>query len=135
LVGRLDPTVRKYRRVIGRIGAGIALAVVLGFVTVFFAWPVGAMLLRGITNDAGALDLSTFGEVLTTGRTWAIAGHTPTMAALGTAGTVVFGIPAAYILYRTGFPSRRIPRSVALGPIGLPTGAAGGGVGPAPAAD
>lgn len=106
---------------IGRIGAGIALAVVLGFVTVFFAWPVGAMLLRGITNDAGALDLSTFGEVLTTGRTWAIAGHTLTMAALGTAGSVVFGIPAAYILYRTDFPGRSILRSVTLVPFVLPT--------------
>src|SRR5699024_8514269 len=90
-------------------------------VTVFFAWPVGAMLLRGITNDAGALDLSTFGEVLTTGRTWAIAGHTLTMAALGTAGSVVFGIPAAYILYRTDFPGRSILRSVTLVPFLLHT--------------
>src|SRR5699024_12474760 len=79
------------------------------------------MLLRGITNDVGALDLRTFGEVLTTGRTCAIAGHTLTMAALGTAGSVVFGSPAAYILYRTDFPGRSILRSVTLVPFVLPT--------------
>src|SRR5690625_6264646 len=94
-----------------RIRWAAALAIILAFLLIFFAWPVGAMLLRGITNDAGALDLSTFGEVLTTGRTWAIAGHTLTMAALGTAGSVVFGITAAYILYRTDFPWRKIGRA------------------------
>ena len=104
-----------------RIGWGAALALVLAFLTVFFAWPVGAMLLRGITNDAGALDLSTFGEVLTTGRTWAIVGHTLTMALAGTAGSVLFGVPAAYILYRTEFPGRTILRTITLVPFVLPT--------------
>src|SRR5690625_5016535 len=79
------------------------------------------MLLRGITNDAGALDLSTFGEVLTTGRTWAIVGHTLTMALAGTAGSVLFGVPAAYILYRTEFPGRTILRTITLVPFVLPT--------------
>jgi len=107
--------------VIARIGWGAAVALILTFLTIFFAWPVGAMLLRGITDDAGTLDLSTFGEVLTTGRTWAIVGHTLTMALAGTAGSVLFGIPAAYILYRTEFPGRTVLRSITLVPFVLPT--------------
>src|SRR5690625_6943926 len=84
------------------------------------------MLLRGITDDAGTLDLSTFGEVLTTGRTWAIVGHTLTMALAGTAGSVLFGIPAAFILYRTDFPGRTLLRSITLVPFVLPTVVVGG---------
>ena len=104
-----------------RIGWGAALALILTFLTIFFAWPVGAMLLRGTTDDAGALNLSTFGEVLTTGRTWAIVGHTLTMALWGTIGSVLFGLPAAYILYRTNFPGRTVLRSITLVPFVLPT--------------
>src|SRR5690625_402034 len=95
-----------------RIRWAAALAIILAFLLIFFAWPVGAMLLRGITDDAGALDVSAFGDVLTTGRTWAIVGHTLTMALLGTGGAVLFGIPAAYILYRTDFPGRTLLRSI-----------------------
>lgn len=104
-----------------RIRWAAALAIILAFLIIFFAWPVGAMLLRGITDDAGALDVSAFGDVLTTGRTWAIVGHTLTMALLGTGGAVLFGIPAAYILYRTDFPGRTLLRSITLVPFVLPT--------------
>ena len=106
---------------IARLGWGAAVVLILTFLTIFFAWPVSAMLLRGITDDAGALDFSAFGEVLATGRTWAIVGHTLTMALAGTAGSVLFGIPAAYILYRTDFPGRTILRSITLVPFVLPT--------------
>src|SRR5690625_1308995 len=104
-----------------RIRWAAALAIILAFLIIFFAWPVGAMLLRGITDDAGALDVSAFGDVLATGRTWAIVGHTLTMALLGTGGAVLFGIPAAYILYRTDFPGRTLLRSITLVPFVLPT--------------
>src|SRR5699024_6110080 len=43
------------------------------------------------------------------------------MAVLGTAGSVVFGLPAAYILYRTDFPGRTVLRSITLVPFVLPT--------------
>ena len=104
-----------------RLGWGAAVAVILIFLTIFFAWPVTAMLIRGITDDAGALDFSAFGEVLTTSRTWAIIGHTLVMALGGTVGSVLFGVPAAYILYRTEFPGRTVLRSVTLVPFVLPT--------------
>src|SRR5690625_3521096 len=103
-----------------RLGWGAAVAVILTFLTIFFAWPVGAMLIRGITDDAGALDFSAFGEVLTMSRTWAIVGHTLMMALGGTIGSVLFGVPAAYILYRTDFPGRTVLRSITLVPFVLP---------------
>ena len=78
-------------------------------------------MLRGILDDSGALDLSAFAEVLAAPRTWEIVGHTLTMAVLGTAGSVIFGIPAAYILYRTDFPGRTVLRSLTLVPFVLPT--------------
>ena len=106
---------------LARLGWGAAIAVILTFLTIFFAWPVGAMLVRGITDDVGALDFSAFGEVLTTSRTWAIIGHTLVMALGGTIGSVLFGVPAAYILYRTDFPGRTILRSITLVPFVLPT--------------
>src|SRR5699024_12592342 len=104
-----------------RIRWGAALAIILAFLIIFFAWPVGAMLLRGITDDAGALDVSAFGDVLPTGRSWAIVGHTLTIALLGTGGAVLFGISAAYILYRIAFPRRPLLRSISLVPFVLPT--------------
>ncbi|WP_136089149.1 ABC transporter permease [Auritidibacter ignavus] len=93
----------------------------LAFLAVFFAWPVLAMLARGLVDDQGSLDLSGFGEVFGTARTWRIIGHTLFMAAAGTLGSLVLGIPGAYILYRTQFPGREILRSVSTVPFVLPT--------------
>ncbi|MDN6412222.1 MAG: iron ABC transporter permease, partial [Yaniella sp.] len=121
MVEHLDRTLRERQLVTLRIGWGAALIAVVTFLAIFFAWPVGAMLLRGILDDAGALDLSAFGEVLAAPRTWHIVGHTLTMAVLSTAGSVVFGLPAAYILYRTDFPGRTVLRSITLVPFVLPT--------------
>ncbi|AXR74768.1 iron ABC transporter permease [Auritidibacter ignavus] len=93
----------------------------LAFLAVFFAWPVLGMLARGLVDDQGSLDLSGFGEVFGTARTWRIIGHTLFMATAGTLGSLVLGIPGAYILYRTQFPGREMLRSVATVPFVLPT--------------
>ncbi|NIH71172.1 ABC transporter permease [Auritidibacter ignavus] len=93
----------------------------LAFLAVFFAWPVLGMLAQGLVDDQGSLDLSGFGEVFGTARTWRIIGHTLFMATAGTLGSLVLGIPGAYILYRTQFPGREMLRSVATVPFVLPT--------------
>lgn len=105
-----------------RIGAwSLAGLIPLSFLAVFFIWPVGAMLLRGITGADGGLDFSTFAEVLGTSRTWAIIWHTLFMAVAGTAGSVLLGVPGAYILYRTRFPGQTALRNIATVPFVLPT--------------
>ncbi|MFT0847725.1 iron ABC transporter permease [Actinomycetaceae bacterium L2_0104] len=99
---------------------GSATVLPIVFLTVFFLWPVGAMLVRGFF-DNGSLDLSGFAEVLAQGRTWRIVRQTLWMAVAGTAGAVVLGIPGAYALYRCRFPGQRVLRGIASVPFVLPS--------------
>ena len=92
----------------------------IAFLVVFFAWPVGAMLWRGITVD-GAVELGRFAEVLGRERTWRVVGQTLGMAVAGTALSVLLGIPGAYALYRLRFPGRQALRAIATVPFVLPT--------------
>ncbi|RTE48258.1 iron ABC transporter permease [Actinobaculum sp. 352] len=107
-------------RILTRIFWALAALVPLAFLAVFFAWPVLAMLARGFFAD-GSLNFSAFAEVLGSGRTWRIAWQTIWMALAGTAGSVVLGIPAAYVLYCCRFPGRRLLRAIATVPFVLPT--------------
>ena len=110
-------------------GAGWAAAgvVPVAFLLVFFAWPVAAMLWRGVAgvdaagDPTGALDLNAFAEVLGRERTWRILGQTLGMAAAGTAASVALGLPAAFVLHRRAFPGRTLLRAVVLVPFVLPT--------------
>ena len=99
---------------------GSATVLPIVFLTVFFLWPVGAMLARGFL-DNGSLDLSGFTEVLAQGRTWRIVRQTLWMAVAGTAGAVALGIPGAYALYRCRFPGQRLLRGIASVPFVLPS--------------
>ena len=46
-----------------RLGRALLTLVPLAFLCVFFVWPVGAILGRGLTSH-GSLDLTPFGDVL-----------------------------------------------------------------------
>lgn len=98
---------------------GAAVAVPLGFLAVFFAWPVAALVVRGFVPD-GALDLTGFAEVLSRPRTWRLVGLTLTQAVLGTAFSVLLGLPLAYLLYRRSFPGRSLARGLVTVPFVLP---------------
>lgn len=109
------------RASVGRtLGWAAAAGVPLAFLGVFFAWPVAEIVGRGFVTD-GALDLSGVGEVLGRPRTWRILGQTLTQAALGTAGSLLLGIPGAYLLHRCRFPGRDALRAVVTVPFVLPT--------------
>lgn len=101
-------------------GWATLVALPLLFLTLFFFWPVGAMLLRGIA-PGGVADLSLFTEVLSQPRTWRIFGQTVGMALAATAGSVLLGLPAAYALYRLHFPGQKLLRGVMIAPFALPT--------------
>lgn len=73
------------------------------------------MLVRGVT------DVSGFCEILGAERTWRIISNTVLLALGGTIGSVLLGVPGAYILYRTRFPGRAILRNIAVIPFVLPT--------------
>ena len=68
-----------------------------------------------------AWDLGGFGEVLGRPRTWRVVGLTFLQAGLGTALSVLLGLPGAYVLYRRTFPGRAFVRAVVTVPFVLPT--------------
>ena len=115
---------RRRRRTAGGDGIGawwlLAAVVPVAFLLVFFAWPVGAMLWRGVSAE-GVLDLGAFAEVLGRERTWRIVGQTLGMAAAGTVLAVALGLPAAFVLHRRAFPGRAALRAVITVPFVLPT--------------
>lgn len=113
-----------WRDRLGRVGtAAVWTLLVVGplaFLTVFFLWPVLAIVGRGFVAD-GALDLSAFEEVFSRPRTWRLIGLTLGQAALGTVLSVLLGVPGAYVLYRCTFPGRRVLRAIVTVPFVLPT--------------
>ena len=113
-----------------RAGWGLAVGLPLAFLGVFFAWPVWTLIMHGFQSGGasalpfwapGAWDLSGFTEVLARPRTWRIVGLTLWQATLGTALSVVLGLPGAYILYRRRFPMRGLVRALVTVPFVLPT--------------
>ncbi len=96
------------------------MGVPLLFLGVFFAWPTANLIARGFVTD-GVLDLSGFAEVLGRPRTWRIVGTTLAQAVLGTAASVVLGVPGAYVLYRCSFRGRTLLRALVTVPFVLPT--------------
>ncbi|HLR28757.1 MAG TPA: iron ABC transporter permease [Ruania sp.] len=98
------------------VGAALPLA----FLAVFFAYPVAALVVRGFVAD-GALDLAGVREVFSSSRTWRIIGLTFAQAVLGTAGSVLLGVPGAYVLYCRSFRGRGVLRAIVTVPFVLPT--------------
>ncbi|MDO4683860.1 MAG: iron ABC transporter permease [Lautropia sp.] len=91
------------------VATGLPLLALL----LFFAWPVGAMLARGLGSGALA--------VLAEERSWRLVGTTLWLALAGTAGSVLLGLPGAWILHVCRFPGQRLLRAVATIPFVLPT--------------
>ena len=111
---------RRAPKLAAPVAWSLAVIIPVAFLAVFFLWPVGSMLWRGV-SDTGTGDGGAFGEVLTQARTWRILGQTLWLALAGTAGAVLLGTPGAYVLYRCRFPGRNLLRAVATMPFVLPT--------------
>lgn len=104
----------------GRLAWGIAAALPLVFLALFFLWPVAALLATGFTSD-GAFDASGVPAVFSDPRTWQVIGHTLTQAGLATVLSLALGIPAAFVLYRLDFRGRVALRGLLTVPFVLPT--------------
>ncbi|TDQ04166.1 thiamine transport system permease protein [Labedaea rhizosphaerae] len=112
----MDPAVAFAGPGLTRAGAGLAaLALVpLGFLAVFFAWPVVAIVSLGLRS----------GSVLPTladPDTWKLVGFTLAQAAGSTVVAVLAGLPVAFLLARVRLPGRWLVRVVVLVPFVLPT--------------
>jgi thiamine transport system permease protein len=97
-----------------------AVAVPLGFLTVFFAYPVLAIVGRGLVPH-WSVDLDPLGDVLTDAALRHIAWFTVWQATLSTVLTLAVGLPGAYVLSRCEFPGRRVVRALVTVPFVLPT--------------
>ncbi len=98
----------------------LTAAVPLAFLGVFFAWPVAAIVQRGLVSGGG-LDLGGFAEVFGTDRTWRVIGQTLAQSVVGTSLAVLLGLPGAYVLYRCRFRGRTAVRALVTVPFVLPT--------------
>ena len=103
-------------RPVSRTGLGLAALAVLplGFLVVFFAWPVGAILRLGFV-DGGVV------AALAEGETWRLAWFTVAQAAGSTLVAVLAGMPVAFVLARVRLPGVAVVRTLLLVPFVLPT--------------
>jgi thiamine transport system permease protein len=97
-----------------RLGLGLLALVPLGFLVVFFAWPVLAILQRGFVGD-GVF------AALVEDETWRLAGFTVAQAAASTVLAVFAGMPVAFVLARVRLPGVGLVRTLVLVPFVLPT--------------
>ncbi len=95
-------------------GLTLIALVPLGFLAVFFVWPVVAILRLGL-RDGGVLTTLGSAEV------WRLVAFTVGQAAAATAVAVVAGLPVAFLLARTSLRGLGFVRVVILVPFVLPS--------------
>ncbi|MFW5933760.1 MAG: ABC transporter permease, partial [Actinomycetota bacterium] len=102
-------------------GATLALlAVPIGFLAVFFLWPVATIVATGLAPD-GDLQLGAVGRVLTDPSVRSVAWFTLWQAVVSTSLTLLLGIPGAYALSRLEFRGRSLLQAGVTVPFVLPT--------------
>jgi thiamine transport system permease protein len=101
-----------------RLGRAATAAVPLGFLAVFFLWPLAAILERSLVVD-GRLDLPL--DVLGERRTVEVLWFTAWQAVVSTALTVAAALPLTWALARFSFRGRRLVEALVLVPFVLPT--------------
>jgi len=114
--GRSSPRPRLGRA----LTTALLVIVPLGFLGVFFAYPVGTILDRGL-RPGGRLDLEPLRSVATDGALRHVAWFTLWQAAASTALTLLLALPGAYVLSRYQFRGRRLVWAAITVPFVLPT--------------
>jgi thiamine transport system permease protein len=103
-----------------RIGRVLLVAVPLGFLALFYLYPVASILLTGLLED-GALDLSPFGDVLTSSSLRGVVWFTLWQAVASTVLTILAAMPIAYVFARFQFPGKRLLSALLTIPFVMPT--------------
>jgi thiamine transport system permease protein len=96
------------------------MAVPLAFFGLFFAYPVTAIVGRGIRTEAG-WQLGRIGEVLARPDIADVLWFTTWQAFASTALTLLVALPGAYVFARFDFPGKQVLRAVVTVPFVLPT--------------
>jgi len=93
------------------------VALPIAFLAVFFAWPLGTVLARGLEGTGTG---AAWGVITSPGVPKAIR-NTFVLAGLGTVGSVALGVPAAWALYRVRWRGQVAARAIVAVPFVLPT--------------
>ncbi|KIE23772.1 iron ABC transporter permease [Streptomyces sp. MUSC 125] len=96
----------------------------VAFFALFFAWPVTAIVTRGLRAD-GTWRLGRIADVVTQPDIQHVLWFTTWQALASTALTLLLALPAAYVFARLDFPGRQLLRAVVTIPFVLPTVVAG----------
>ncbi|MER6391428.1 iron ABC transporter permease [Streptomyces sp. NPDC001523] len=96
------------------------MAVPLAFFGLFFAYPVAAIVGRGLKTDDG-WQFGRIGEVLSRPDIADVLWFTTWQALASTALTLLIALPAAYVFARFEFPGKQLLRAVVTVPFVLPT--------------
>ncbi|MFK4545771.1 thiamine transport system permease protein [Streptomyces tendae] len=96
------------------------MAVPVAFFAVFFAYPVAAIVARGLEVD-GVWRLGRIGDVLAQSDVRHVLWFTTWQALASTALTLLVALPGAYVFARFEFPGKQVLRAVVTVPFVLPT--------------
>lgn len=96
------------------------MAVPVAFFAVFFAYPVSAIVGRGLKAD-GVWQFGRIGEVLSRPDILDVLWFTTWQALASTALTLLIALPGAYVFARFDFPGKQVLRAVVTVPFVLPT--------------
>ncbi|MEU0257143.1 iron ABC transporter permease [Streptomyces sp. NPDC006184] len=100
------------------------MALPVAFFALFFAWPVAAIVARGLKADGG-WRLGRIADVVTQPDIRHVLWFTTWQALVSTALTLLLALPAAYVFARLRFPGKQLLRAVVTVPFVLPTVVAG----------
>lgn len=107
----------------GRRASATRLGLMLGpvaFFAVFFAWPVAAIVTRGLKVD-GVWQFGRIADVVGQSDIRHVLWFTTWQALASTALTLLAALPAAYVFARLDFPGKQVLRAVVTVPFVLPT--------------
>lgn len=90
------------------------------FLSIFFVLPVGHLVGLGLFTN-GRWTGSGFTELLEASRTGRVIANTLTQAFVGTVGSLILGLPGAYVLYCCRWPGRTLVRAIVVIPFVLPS--------------
>jgi thiamine transport system permease protein len=103
-----------------RVARALLALVPLAFLAVFFLWPVGAILARGLWRD-GSIDLAAFGDTLREPGLLHVIRFTVWQASLSTLLALAIGLPLTAVVSRVQFPGRSLVAALVIVPFVLPT--------------
>lgn len=102
----------------GRAARAAAVGLPAAFVALFFAYPLGSIVERGLTQGGG---LDWPGDVLADPSTLHVVWFTFWQAAASTVLTLAAGLPLAWVVGRFAFRGRALVRAIVVVPFVLPT--------------